>query len=75
MILKIKSSTTNSLTYDLGLIITVLRGSSVVYTVNFLILLLQIDFSRQNLTSDEILTSKVDPRTVRVKICILAVDP
>ena len=26
-----------------------------------------IDFRRQNLTSVEILTSKVDPRTVRVK--------
>ena len=28
-----------------------------------------IDFSRQ------FLTTKVDPRTVRVKICILVVDP
>ena len=42
-----------------------------------------IDFSRQNLTSvDEsdvcrrqIVTTKVDPRTVRVNIFIMAVDP
>ena len=37
-----------------------------------------IYFSRQNLTSTDrrqILTSKIDPRTVRVKLFKMAVDP
>ena len=33
-----------------------------------------IDFSRQNLTSVDILTSTVDPRTVRVTIFTMTVD-
>ena len=34
-----------------------------------------LKLSRQNLTSVDVLTTKVDLRTVRVKILLMAVDP